>query len=121
MMNILIAQEMNHKILRSPLRIPTVPKVFFSKQKKKDRLRIIGTPDYIAPEIINGESTDNLGIDWWAVGCILYEFICGIAPFNDSSAELIFKNANSGNIEWPPIGYEEDGVEGMTPEAQDLI
>lgn len=92
-----------------------------NSQRPQNRLRIIGTPDYIAPEIINGESTDNLGIDWWAVGCILYEFICGIAPFNDTSAELIFKNANSLNIEWPPIGYEEDGVEGMTPEAQDLI
>ena len=83
--------------------------------KKKDN-RIIGTPDYIAPEIINGESIENFGIDWWAFGCIIYECIVGIPPFNDSTVDKIFKNINNMNIEWPPIGYGEDE---MTPEAQD--
>jgi len=45
----------------------------------------VGTPDYIAPEIINGVCANNNSLDWWSVGIILYELIAGIPPFNDSS------------------------------------
>lgn len=40
--------------------------------------RVIGTPDYIPPEVINGESTNNPSIDWWSLGVMIYEFIAGI-------------------------------------------
>lgn len=40
--------------------------------------RVIGTPDYIAPEVICGESTSNNTIDWWSLGVMTYEFIAGI-------------------------------------------
>ena len=64
----------------------------------------MGTPDYIAPEIILGYSTSNKTIDWWSLGCIAYEFIVGIPPFNDTSVKNIFKNIIELNIEWPKIG-----------------
>jgi serine/threonine protein kinase len=34
--------------------------------------KIIGTPDYIAPEIINQTSINNQSIDWWSLGVIAY-------------------------------------------------
>ncbi|KAL4451046.1 hypothetical protein ABPG74_021368 [Tetrahymena malaccensis] len=80
--------------------------------------RVVGTPDYIPPEVINGESTNNQSIDWWSLGIMIYEFIAGIPPFNDDSVEKIFSNIKKGHIEWPDVGYGEDE---MTPEAQDLI
>jgi serine/threonine protein kinase len=40
--------------------------------------RVIGTPDYIPPEVINGESANNPSIDWWSLGVMTYEFIVGI-------------------------------------------
>ena len=79
-------------------------KLSLTLNNKLSRKRIIGTPDYIAPEIINGESTENNGIDWWAVGCILYEFLCGIPPFNAPTVDEIFQNVNNLQIEWPDIG-----------------
>lgn len=52
--------------------------------------RIIGTPDYIAPEVIEGKSVSNFSLDWWSFGVLVYEFIVGIPPFNDENPELIF-------------------------------
>lgn len=39
--------------------------------------RIIGTPDYIAPEILNGKGLKNSACDWWSVGVILFEMLIG--------------------------------------------
>lgn len=29
-------------------------------------------------------------VDWWSVGCILYEFCVGIPPFSDISIDKVF-------------------------------
>ena len=39
-----------------------------------------GTPQYIAPEVICKQGYDK-GIDWWSLGCLLYEFLTGCFPF----------------------------------------
>lgn len=39
---------------------------------RTDIAKIIGTPDYIAPEIINQTSINNHSIDWWSLGVIAY-------------------------------------------------
>jgi serine/threonine protein kinase len=39
---------------------------------RTDIAKIIGTPDYIAPEIINQTSINNYSIDWWSLGVMAY-------------------------------------------------
>jgi len=41
---------------------------------------IIGTPHYMAPEVISGKGYST-NIDLWSVGICLYEFMCGYVPF----------------------------------------
>lgn len=64
----------------------------------------MGTPDYIAPEIINGESVSNPTLDWWSMGVIMYELLTGLPPFNDDTREKIFSNITNLRMEWPQIG-----------------
>lgn len=89
-----------------------------STSKKKEVNRIVGTPDYMAPEIIKGLDCNDRSVDLWSLGVILYEFLVGVPPFNDDTMEKIFDNIVNNRMEWPNIGYEEDC---LSPEAADLI
>lgn len=40
-----------------------------------------GTPNYIAPEILRGESYD-FSVDWWALGVLMFEMLAGRSPFD---------------------------------------
>ncbi|XP_042508945.1 probable serine/threonine protein kinase IRE4 isoform X4 [Macadamia integrifolia] len=85
-----------------------------AQQPEKSRESAIGTPDYLAPEILLG--TDHgYAADWWSVGIILFELITGIPPFNAERPEIIFENILNGKIPWPSVPSD------MSFEAQDLI
>ncbi|XP_042492106.1 probable serine/threonine protein kinase IRE4 [Macadamia integrifolia] len=74
----------------------------------------VGTPDYLAPEILLG-TEHGYAADWWSVGIILFELITGIPPFNAERPEIIFENILNGKIPWPSVPSD------MSFEAQDLI
>ena len=59
------------------------------EESKELECSFIGTPDYISPEIINGEGHNKLS-DWWSFGVLLYEMLHGVAPFHDEKIERIF-------------------------------
>ena len=41
---------------------------------------LCGTPQYLAPEILKNQGYDKT-VDWWSLGCLLYEMVTGILPF----------------------------------------
>jgi serine/threonine protein kinase len=70
------------------------------------QIKVQGTPDYIAPEMINGNVKNEKCLDWWALGCLIYEFVIGIPPFHDETGKAIFDNIINFTdgiyeIQWP--------------------
>lgn len=77
--------------------------------------RFVGTPDYLAPETINGLGQDEVS-DWWSLGCILFEFIYGYPPFHADTPEKVFENIVARKIDWP-----EDEDSSVSEDAKDLM
>jgi serine/threonine protein kinase len=78
---------------------------------------LLGTPDYLAPELLLGSSHGS-PVDWWAVGVCLFEFLVGYPPFSDETPELIFRNILNHQVQWPPLDPDESY---FSSESEDLI
>ncbi|KAM7280417.1 hypothetical protein ACFE04_007551 [Oxalis oulophora] len=84
------------------------------QQERRKNRSAVGTPDYLAPEILLGTG-HGVTADWWSVGVILFEMIVGIPPFNAEHPQTIFDNILNCKIPWPRVPDE------MSHEAHDLI
>jgi cGMP-dependent protein kinase len=74
---------------------------------------LCGTPDYLAPELILSRGHDK-GVDYWALGCFIYELLVGRTPFTDARQAEIFKKAvRSDRYLAFPSGFDKN--------AEDLI
>ncbi|KAM3725056.1 G protein-coupled receptor kinase [Dirofilaria immitis] len=47
----------------------------------------VGTVGYMAPEVIKNERY-SYGVDWWGLGCLIYEMIEGKAPFRQRKEKV---------------------------------
>ncbi|XP_020350163.1 serine/threonine-protein kinase greatwall isoform X1 [Oncorhynchus kisutch] len=82
---------------------------------------ILGTPDYLAPELllgiphVSGYLNCDYMVDWWALGVCLFEFLTGVPPFNDETPQLVFQNILNRDIPWP------DGDEELSHNSRNAI
>ena len=62
----------------------------------------IGTPHYMAPEVILGKGY-GLAVDLWSLGVMLYEFLCGGVPFGEEDEDpfKIYEKILRENLRWP--------------------
>lgn len=46
---------------------------------------LVGTEEYLAPETLNDIGELSFSCDYWSLGIILYQFLCGSTPFKGRS------------------------------------
>jgi serine/threonine protein kinase len=56
-----------------------------------------GTPEYIAPEVLDGKGYDK-SADWWSLGILTYEMMYGLPPFYHESQKEMFKRIKDGEF-----------------------
>ncbi|XP_022848888.1 phosphoenolpyruvate carboxylase kinase 1-like [Olea europaea var. sylvestris] len=76
---------------------------------------IVGTPSYVAPEVLAGKSY-NEKIDVWSSGVVLYILLAGIPPFYGESAKEIFDAVLRANLRFPARVFES-----VSPGCKDLL
>lgn len=59
-----------------------------------------GTPDYIAPEILQ-ELDYGFGVDWWALGVLMYEMMAGQPPFEADNEDDLFESILHDEVLYP--------------------
>lgn len=59
-----------------------------------------GTPNYVAPEIIEGHGYGK-EVDVWSIGVIIYIMLCGFPPFYDENNQQLFALISKGKFDFP--------------------
>ncbi|KAJ2662776.1 Protein kinase [Coemansia sp. RSA 1200] len=70
-----------------------------------------GSPNYAAPEVINGKLYAGPEVDAWSCGVILYVMLCGRLPFDDDHIPALFKKITAGVFTMP--GYLSQGARAI--------
>jgi calcium-dependent protein kinase len=75
---------------------------------------IVGTPYYVAPEVLKGSY--DFSCDIWSLGVILYIMLCGYPPFEGDNNKEIFKRVLQQKLEFDPEDWTN-----ISDDAKDLI
>ncbi|KAL8166509.1 hypothetical protein V2J09_008008 [Rumex salicifolius] len=87
----------------------------WQRNRRKLAFSTVGTPDYIAPEVLLKKGY-GMECDWWSLGAILYEMLIGYPPFYSHCAMTTCRKI----VHWRNhLRFQEDAQ--VTPEAKDLL
>lgn len=83
--------------------------------RRKLAYSTVGTPDYIAPEIFMQQGYGQ-ECDWWSLGTIMFECLCGYPPFCSDNAHDTYRKI----LAWRETLQIPDDIH-LSPEAEDMI
>lgn len=65
-----------------------------------------GTPEYLSPEVIE-DNQYGRAVDWWSLGVLLYEMMCGSLPFNNRTTDTLFREILLKPVSFPATLSEQ--------------
>lgn len=74
-----------------------------------------GTPEYLAPEMVSRAGHDK-GVDWWALGVLIYEMLIGVTPFYNRNRNMLLMKIKNSKVIFPDrtryrIDYSDEIVD----------
>lgn len=79
-----------------------------------------GTPEYLAPEIIQ-KLGHGPAVDWWTLGCLLYEISIGTPPYQNENRNLLGKMILNESPLFPSESQKKKYHIQMSVQQEDLI
>jgi len=73
-------------------------KVEFEGERKRT---VCGTPNYIAPEVLESKNGHSYEVDVWALGVIIYTLVYGIPPFETDHIKKTYAKIKSIDYSFP--------------------
>ncbi|KAK4273031.1 hypothetical protein QN277_021504 [Acacia crassicarpa] len=87
----------------------------WQKNRRTLAYSTVGTPDYIAPEVLLKKGY-GMECDWWSLGAIMYEMLVGYPPFYSDDPMSTCRKI----VSWKShLKFPEEAR--LSPEAKDLI
>lgn len=75
---------------------------------------ICGTPNYIAPEVLEGKVGHSYEVDIWSLGVVIYTLLVGKPPFETADVKTTYKRIKMNTYSFP------DHIQ-IAPDAKNLI
>ncbi|RDW84973.1 serine kinase-2 [Coleophoma cylindrospora] len=83
------------------------------------RTTLCGTPNYIAPEILEkNKGGHDHTVDIWSLGIIIFALLTGKPPFQSQTADEIYRRARERDYDWPKLETSENYI---SEEVKDLV
>jgi len=88
-------------VLIMPDGYPKLTDFGFSKRLTEENTwTLCGTPDYLAPEIVQGMG-HNKAVDWWTLGILIFEMLASYPPFFDDDPMHTYARIVRGKVKFP--------------------
>jgi len=86
----------------------------FDEKGQRRLTEMLGTPYYIAPEVLQGQYNEKCDI--WSIGVICYMLLCGKAPFYGKDDEAIY-----ASVARAELSFGREAWKRVTPDAKEFI
>ena len=92
---------------------PEVSKPVITQNSFQTRL---GSPNYVAPEILTSKIGYGVEVDVWSLGVILYIMLCGYFPFYHENERELYRQIRKGSFDMPSEDWSH-----VSDAAKDLV